>query len=730
LVFCPSPAAFLLRFLVITFMKRLKPFFMLTFTLVNLLIYGLCASAVQAGDKPSPTLAGPLGLNTTPTARMDEGGTISANVSTLDPYLHTTTGIQILDPLYIGVRQTAEISSLRDEADRLYPGIDIKLRLARETQFTPEIALGLQSMIGHKRMAGEYMVFSKRIENFDLSGGIAWGRLGSAAHINNPLKIFGNHFGQRRRLDGDDPNSIDEWFTGEDIGFFGGIEYFTPLDGLSLKADWGADRYIIEQTNSDYDAPAPWALGVNYAPADWINTQISLIGGEKIMAALTLKSPLSRYPKEFPRWLSGEKDKLAMLRPYRTGLSLPQQMEISASADGIILFDTKRNAHTAWGKLNIYDHTSLPQQIGRAARHMANHAGESVEKIMITPVIYGIEGQTVSIMRRDLEQALIHHQGSPEEIWRNARFNENPPADLQTGIERGAYAGGPFRLPWHWRIVQDNQISLSEEDNGVLYRTGIIFETREQIFEHFLYGASVRVDIADNLHRLREYRPTPTFSTRGNIDEFASRTISLDHLYLSYLDNPRKDIFTALTAGYVDEMYGGVSGEVLYRPYGKTFAFGVEGFGGFKRDHREWLNHGIFIDQAAWTGHLSAYYEMPNTDLTFKAKIGRYLAGDVGGTLSIKKRFDNGIELSSFVTATDKADFDVFGSETHLYSGIEVSMPIGQVKYVPRGSRIRTKVKPFGRDTGQQIDNPVSLYDTTEPLSYRHTGQYWNTVLD
>lgn len=660
---------------------------------------------------------------------MDAEGTMRGHSATSDPYLNSSVGFQILEPLYIGVRQTAEISSLRDEAIRLYPGVDLKLRLAEETRFRPAIALGVQSAVGHKRMAGEYLTLSKRYGAFDFTGGIAWGRLGSAAHMENPLGVFGSHFDQKRALDGENPNNIDDWFTGKDIGFFGGIEYFTPLDGLSVKADWGADRYIIESAASDYDGPDPWAVGVNYAPTDWLNGQIGLVGGEKVMASLTLKSPLSRYPRTFPDWLTGEKDAPVMLRPYRTGLSLPQQMEISASAAGIGLYDTKRNVNTAWGKLNVQDGMPLPQQIGRAARHMANHAGEYVEKIMITPVRYGIEGQSISIMRRDLEMALVHHQGSPAEIWRHATFGDAPPEDLRQGIERGFYSGGPFRLPWHWRIIQDNAVSLSEEDNGLLYRTGMVLETREQIFDHLLYGASVRVDVADNLHRLREYRPARPLSTRGNIDEFADRTISLDHLYLSYLDNPRDDVFTALTVGHIDEMYGGTSGEVLYRPFGKRFALGIEGFGGFKRDPRVWLNNGLFIDQGAWTAHVAAYYEMPD-DLTFTAKAGRYLAGDVGGTLAMEKRFANGVTLAAHVTATDKADFDVFGSETHLYSGLELSLPIGQIKHVPRGSAVRTKIAPLGRDTGQQIDNPVSLYKMTEPLSYRHIGEYWDTVVD
>ena len=248
-------------------MKRFTPSLLLSYALAALLTCG-APSPARAGNEPTAMLAGPLGLNTVPSARMDAAGTISANIATMDPYMHSSAGIQILDPLYIGVRQTAEISSLREGAKALYPGIDLKLRLAHETKYRPEITVGVQSLFGHKRMTGEYIALSKRYGDFDFTGGIAWGRLGSAGHIKNPLKMFGDHFDRNRALDGGDPTSLGDLFTGEDIGLFGGIEYFTPLDGLSLKADWGADQYIIEKTSSDYNPPTPWALGVNYAPAD------------------------------------------------------------------------------------------------------------------------------------------------------------------------------------------------------------------------------------------------------------------------------------------------------------------------------------------------------------------------------------------------------------------------------------------------------------------------------
>src|SRR5690554_1425220 len=82
----------------------------------------------------SSMVTGPLGLNTVPSARMDETGTMRAGLSTLDPYVHGFIGFQLADPLYINLRQSAEVSNLNGDADRLYPGVDFKLRLLTETR--------------------------------------------------------------------------------------------------------------------------------------------------------------------------------------------------------------------------------------------------------------------------------------------------------------------------------------------------------------------------------------------------------------------------------------------------------------------------------------------------------------------------------------------------------------------------------------------------------------------
>lgn len=109
--------------------------------------------------------------------------------------------------------------------ERSVPRADLKFRLMEEGKWRPEMSIGLQGALGHRRMAGEYLALSKRYNSFDFTGGVGWGRYGASGMLNNPLNVFGDHFSDRRDLNGPIANGPGDWFTGNDMGFFGGVEY-------------------------------------------------------------------------------------------------------------------------------------------------------------------------------------------------------------------------------------------------------------------------------------------------------------------------------------------------------------------------------------------------------------------------------------------------------------------------------------------------------------------------
>lgn len=642
-------------------------------------------------SEPTPNLYGIIGLNTVPSARMDKAGTLRANITAADPYFHTSLGLQIHERLFMQLRQTSEISDLLDDPDKVYPGLDFKFKLFSEKKFRPEIAIGVQSAFGHKRMAGEYLAFSKRYENFDFTAGFGWGRFATRNSVPNPLDWTGSYLDKDRKLDGDKPNSPSEWFTG-DTGLFAGIEYATPLKGLSLKADWNSDSYKAER-RLDMDSPASYSFGLSYRPADYADIGIALMDKDTVMARLSLKTAISSWP----------------LQPSPT---------ISADREGmarccIEKFKYKNNITSAALRLN--DHQSSPYQYGIAWR-MINDRPEMDSGILrLEPTYFGLKAPAISVARRDLLDA-DSTDGSAEEIWRNIEFDDR--------ISKPKSKVDKYKLSFKLR----ENFSLSEDDAPFVHRTDFIGTLTHQFLTNFLSETSLRYNLFSNLDRLEDFRFPSADPVRSDEYYFSKRRLAIERMYVQGFKSFTPNWHASASSGYLDEMFAGLHAEVLYRPWGKNWAAGIEAGNVIKRDYEATMNLG-FVNQSRYTGHANFYYELPDTDVTVQASIGHYLGEDNGGTLKIKNRFMNGSFFEAFITATNGHDPDPYGGASNLSSGIRFSLPLGSVKYIPNGSAIEVNAVPVARDAGQRLDIARPLYEMTEPLSYRHLTQRWTDVV-
>lgn len=672
----------------------------------------LCAASVNAAE--TRQFSGMRGLNTVPDARFDETGRLTLNLSHISPYTHAVLGAQLTESVWVAIRQSAEGDDPLAAPRRLYPGLDTKIRLRAESARLPQIALGLQSAFGHKRHAGEFLALSKRFERFDVTGGIGWGRFAQAGHLKNPLKIL-PHFGEDRAIDGETSNSPGNWFTGERVGFFAGVSYALPIENLSITADYNADRYMAEVADTGHEPPAPWSVGLQYQPYDCMNAGVGLIGGDRIMARLTLTPSVPGWPLA-----ASKKEPMPVVRPYRPNGSNPDQARIDAEGDGRNLGQVTLENGAASTLLPVEAHETTPDQIGRAARYIMNNTAGDVGTIIVQPGFAGLRGPKVRLVRRDLEQAYIHRRGSAEEIWRGTEF-DNTTTDI-------AFGGFKQVNLWPEHIVLENRIGLSEEDQGILYRTGLILEQRQQLPASLVSGGALRFNLKNNLENLNEYRPRSLLPVRSDADLFARQNVSLDRLYLGWLKTVQPDLHVAFTAGYLEEMYAGAGAEILYRPFGKNWAIGAEAFQVMKRNPLSTLNQGLTID-GLLTGHLQAWYKLPQSpETTLQLRVGRYLAEDLGATFALDHRFKNGAALSGFMTMSQTSDYDLFGEEAHLHHGLRLSLPIGSLDYVPRNSRIDVIAEPFGRDSGQALDKPLKLYDLTDAFSLQHMASNWGDI--
>ena len=100
-----------------------------------------------------------------------------------------------------------------------------------------------------------------------------------------------------------------------------------------------------------------------------------------------------------------------------------------------------------------------------------------------------------------------------------------------------------------------------------------------------------------------------------------------------------------ISAGIFESMFNGVGGEVLYRPFNKNYAIGVEAWQVYQREYDQMFE---LRDYKTITGHTTFYYQEPRTNILIKIMGGRYLAKDSGFTFDFQENLDQELEWVLF----------------------------------------------------------------------------------
>ena len=120
-------------------------------------------------------------------------------------------------------------------------------------------------------------------------------------------------------------------------------------------------------------------------------------------------------------------------------------------------------------------------------------------------------------------------------------------------------------------------------------------------------------------------------------------------MQLQYMYSPINDVFARFDLGYLEEMFGGVGGEFLYRPFEENYSLG---FSLHKVKQRGYKQMFSFKKYETTTGHVNFYYDFP-FGVTSAVSVGKYLAGDKGVTLDLSRRYQSGFTLGVFATKTN-----------------------------------------------------------------------------
>jgi hypothetical protein len=362
---------------------------------------------------------------------------------------------------------------------------------------------------------------------------------------------------------------------------------------------------------------------------------------------------------------------------------------------------------------------SAGRAIGRAARAMTEVLPPSIEMITLVTTTGNLNGTRLAIPRAALERA-AQSVGSSDEILISSTLTPAPP-----GLPRGSYKPA-HRFPAFRPILAPAyRHSLFDPDDPLRIQLYVRGGAEIELFRGFLVSGNYAFNIYNNFDTITRASGSVLPHVRSDTARYLREGASgVEKLEVAFLRQLAPEIYGRISAGYLEDMYGGVDGELLYRPFGRRWAIGLEAAHVYKRDFDRRFG---FQDFEATTGHVSLYYESPYHGLNLNVHAGRYVAGDWGATFELLRRFDSGAEIGAFATFTD-VPFDKFG-EGSFDKGIVIRFPFDLVSLFSTRQTTQLTLRPLTRDGGARLDVDHRLYEETRAVSYGDTVRNWGDLL-
>jgi len=591
--------------------------------------------------------------------------------------------------------------------------IDLRARIWEETDWRPALAVGFQDLLGTGIYQGEYIVGSKRVWDFDLTFGVGWGRLGTGGDIANPARYVWEGFSTRRR-DVGQGGSV-RWgtfFSGQQASLFGGVEWTVPpiptpwgaIEGFRAKVEWSGDNlrderggYPARTTNLGGVAQSRVNGGLQWTN-DWLDVGVAYVNGSDVLFRVSTRMNPA-HPPEAPRRppppmgerpaSGGDADDRALAARLFPVLRRAGFRPVTVQVDG-----AEARIAVAEGRFR-----TLAQVAGRVLRAAQPFLPATVERVEIAWRRNGLEIARLVVLRSAMEAAASGY-GSTEEVFATAQLL--PPGN--------GFAGGARALPFgiDLDIAPRVAVQVGDPRLGVGYQAALGATARMELGWGVSIAGSLQQMLTQNLNRgTLSDSVLPHVRSDYALYARAARNVAMPTLYAEGLWTIAPDIFVRAAAGYLEPMFAGVAGEVLWRPHDRPYALGLDIAHVAQRAYDQRFD---LRSYRVTTGFASLYYDLPWWNLFTVLRGGRYLAGDWGGTIELGRRFDSGIEVGAFASFTN-VSFARYG-EGSFDKGIYVRFPLDLFGIETR-SVATAMARPVQRDGGQRLATGDPLWELT-----------------
>lgn len=649
---------------------------------------------------------GNVGLLQTPSARMRNEGYFGLGLHRVRPYEQVNLMFQPMPWIETGFRYTSVLNRLYSNMPA-YSGfqaykdksIDMKVRILKEDNWVPELALGLRDIGGTGLFSSEYLVANKRSGSLDFSLGLGWGHLGGSGNVSNPLsKLFGQSF-NRREIDLGQGGKFasKSWFRGP-TAIFGGLSYQSPWNVI-FKVEYDGNNYKNEPLSNTFEVKHPINFGVVFIGWKGIDMHAGIERGNTLSVGVTMSTDLSGLnvskvtDPPLPIFNPPTSTKASDWQVTAKDIEKYTQWKV----DQIYLSDNKLVVEAARSN-NPYPSVRLD----RAMALIHQDAPTNIETVEVNHKVFDSVVAVEKVERAKwLEAKIQPPRTNKTEATRQPEYIPSP------------ITGNPTLDKSSTHIYFDPGLDLIQTlggpDGFVMYQFSLAMRLGLKLPAGLEVKSLVRQRLVNNYDRFKDVGSSSLPRVRTHLREyFVTAPITLTNLTINKSVRTNENMYWTVYGGYFEEMFGGIGAETLYRQPGSRWAVGLDMN---KVKQRDFAQDFGFRDYQVLTGHLTGYWMTPIEGVSTSLAIGQYLAGDKGATLTVSKTFANGSVMGAYATKTN-VPAEVFG-EGSFDKGVFWSIPFDAFLTSSSRSNAGFSWKPLTRDGGAKLIRPVNLFHET-----------------
>lgn len=662
----------------------------------------------------APALNGTTGYVNMPSALMEPDGTFILGYSYDSPYGSTWASVNMLPFLQVTGRFVS-ITGVPgfDDPDNNFKNygrykdkvFNSKIMLMKESGWRPALAVGATDLLGTQLFRGQYVVASKTFgarKQFEAS--LGYGR-------NRPDGVFAGARWQ--------PESLPRWAV---VAEYDGVDYPSDFNAVPTGA---AERRAGPVLGLEYRWG--WLGGQVARHRDHFSANVYAsipMSAREFIPKLYEPGPYK--PKTAPQRLTaaGLRDDPASAAPLIAALSRQNYKNIRVAYDGGVLRLSLTNTRIS----------EMGRAVGRASRTALAFAPLETRSMHIT---YTRLEQPVATYEFVDMQALTHYltgASTRDTFLRSVLVRYARPDDalevdramLAAGVDDDAGVGvhigrdgsliqvrAEDRESNRMRISPKLSFFFNDPSGALRYELAAVGSFDRRLGNGLYLNSAMRATVLENVSDITQGSNSELPHVRSDIAEYKKGgRIKLNRLLLNQYLNPSERVYARLSAGFYEEMYRGLGGQVLYLPKDGRWATDLSIDALEQRGYRGWFDK---RDYRTVTAIGALHYKLPY-DITGTLRAGRFLAKDTGVRVEVKRRFRSGFEFGAWYAKTNANDITSPGSPSNPYNdkGIFLSIPLRSMLPTDSQASAGFAISPWTRDGGQMVASPGDLYNLME----------------